>query len=126
MKQEAENYQQEIDGLKETLKGLESNPTASEKDKARIQRQIDELTKKLARLNRFSHGLESSWTTSILSRVFTTVFATVFLPTSKPRLRPLPPHLCPSRERISPLILSSCTLVVYSVISCPYSAHKRR
>jgi DNA repair exonuclease SbcCD ATPase subunit len=52
MKQEAENYQQEIAKLKETLKGLESNPTASEKDKVRIQRQIDELTKKLARLNR--------------------------------------------------------------------------
>jgi polyhydroxyalkanoate synthesis regulator protein len=53
IRQEAEKYQQEIDGLKETLKGLESNPTASEKDKAKIQGQIDDLTKKLARLNRF-------------------------------------------------------------------------
>ena len=53
MRQEAERYQQEIDTLKETLRGLESSHTASEKDKAKIQGQIDDQTKKLARLNKF-------------------------------------------------------------------------
>ena len=51
MKQEAEKYQREIDELKKTLEALKSSPTASEKDKAKIQGQIDDLTKKLAHLN---------------------------------------------------------------------------